>query len=498
VEPIDPNNSRDQTSTLRERFQAVTRIGLRMTRELDLDSLLELVLSESRRLTRSDAGSLWVREGDVLAFKLAQNDSTPEGARSIKAFSWPIDEHSLLGLAAFKRETLKIDDVQHHPSHARSAASAVGYPVHTMLVVPMRDHRDRVLGVLQLLNALDDRGRPVAFDPETAYLCEVLASHAATALEVARLYRQVTELLEAMVLYTAKAIDARDPATAGHSGRVSKYAVALGRHLGMDKAQLKELKFAALFHDVGKIGVPEAILTKRNKLSDEALAAIAERFEAARRAHEVEVLSSLAPQDSAQRGLEAARRTNAALDEQLEFVRRMAVPGVMSGEDLERLRALRDARFTDAGGASRSLITEDEYEALSVRRGNLTDAERTVMQSHVSQSRSMLARFPFPPELARVVDYVGMHHEKFDGSGYPDGLAGEDVPLGARIIAVVDAFDALTAQDRPYKKGISVTRSLEILSKEAQAGYWDPAVVKLLSELIESNQLKVRQAGEEG
>jgi len=479
--PLEQSHQR-----LKERFRAVTEIGMRLATELDVDALLELVLSEARRLTASDAGSLYLRAGSELAFKLAQNVSHPEQAEAVSGFRLPIDKGSLAGLAALTKTTQNISDVQRHPSYDRDVAEKVGYAVHTMLVVPMLDRKDEVHGVLQLMNAKDASGRSVAYDDETAYLAEVLACHAATALSMAQLHARVHELLEAMVRYTTRAIDARDPATAGHSGRVASYALKLGElNGGFSKAQLRELKYAGLFHDLGKIGVPEAILTKRNKLSDAGLETLAERFEAAKRSIEAQALSAAA-------GGEAAAEAWRALDEDLAFIEEVNVPRPLRPGEAERLDRIAGTAFKDTRGRARPLLTQAEHEALSVPQGNLTEAERDLMRGHVEMGRSILRRFPFTDDLARIPEYVSMHHEKYDGTGYPAGIKGEAIPLGARILAVADAFDALTASDRPYKKPIPVERSLDILTHEAAHGHWDPRVVELLRSAVAKGVIKVR------
>lgn len=481
---------------LKDRFRVVTDLARRLAAELEIDELLRLVLTEALRLTASDAGSLYTKEGKQLAFKVAQNETLPQTSVNVKEYRFPMDKHSLVGLAAYTRETLRIDDVQAHESYDRATAAKIGYDVHTMLVVPMLDHRQDVLGVLQLMNAKDDEGRIVPYGDDTAYLAEVLASHAGTALEVARLYGKINELLDAMVRYTARAIDARDPSTAGHSSRVSKYAVQLADfHGGFTKGELKAMRYAGLYHDVGKIGVPEAVLTKADKLQPDALRCVEERFESAKRAHEVEM--HLAASHGAYIDVHAAiERKNQELDSGLEFIKRIAKPSLMTDEQVETLNELAAQTFVDSRGDQRSLLEPGELESLSVRKGNLTDREREIMRSHVTMSNTILKKFPFTEELAEVPELVYTHHEKPDGSGYPRGLKNDEIPLGARILAVVDAFDALTAQDRPYKKPISVERSLEILTMEATLGEWDPDVVRLLKKAIDADHVRVTHHGE--
>ncbi|MFP6815947.1 MAG: HD domain-containing phosphohydrolase [Pseudomonadales bacterium] len=120
--------------------------------------------------------------------------------------------------------------------------------------------------------------------------------------------------------------------------------------------------------------------------------------------------------------------------------------------------------------------------ALSVRRGNLTPEERLEIQSHVNHTRDFLSVLPWPLELAGVPEIAGAHHERLDGSGYPDGLADEQIPLASRVMTVCDIYDALTSMDRPYRLAISTQAALNILEDEARLGLIDGDMVQIFIE----------------
>lgn len=484
---------RGEMAALKDQFRTVSDIGLGLASRLDPVELLPDILTAARRLTRSEAGTLYVREGDALVFAVTQNDRLErEGHRAadLPSIRLPLDASSLAGLAATERRTLNIEDASKHPSFSKASRARFGYEVVSMLVVPMVDHRGDVLGVLQLLNRQGDAGGPVPYTEGEAYLTSVLASHAASALEIARLHAELNEVFEALVRYTTAAIDARDPCTAGHSARVGAYARLLAEELGgFSRQELREIRIAGIFHDVGKIGVRECVLTKRNRLDDDAMAKVELRFEAAA---EAALGEALADGGDARAAAERARARREKLAADLEFLRRAAVPQPLTAEDVERLGRIRDDAYSDWRGRRVPLLVEAEHASLSVRRGNLTEAERREIESHVTHSYHFLRQMPFPKDLARVPELAYSHHEKLDGSGYPRGLKGDEIPLAGRILSVVDVFDALTAEDRPYKRPIPAPRAVEILEHETAAGAWDAEVVAALRRLVASGRLRSR------
>lgn len=483
MEPrVEIERLRGELALLREEFRTVSSLGMRLSSALDPAALLPTIVTEARALTRSEAGSLYVRRDDRLVFEVAQNDALVEdrdgNVDDLPKIELAIDGSSLAGLAASERRVLNIADAREHDAHSRSAKDSFGYEVVSMLVVPMIDHRGEVLGVLQLMNARDAKGRIAPYSERQDWLCEVLAAHAATAMEIARLYTELHDVFDSLVRYSTAAVDARDPCTAGHSSRVGAYAVQVGREMAcFSSDELREIRFAGIFHDIGKIGVRECILTKSNKIPPEGMAIIEARFLAACEA----LVGGAAPGAEA----DAAKGAAASLLADLEFLERVVVPAWMSDEDLARVASIGAYRWRDFRGTKHALLSADDVERLCVRKGNLTDAERREIESHASLSRSFLEQIPFSKDLARVPAFAGAHHEKLDGSGYPRGLKGDEIPVQTRILTIVDVFDALTAEDRPYKKAMSPERALAIIEHEAAGGAFDVSIVAVLRRLVE-------------
>lgn len=485
---------RRETVGLRDRFQVLSDLTLQLATELDPTALLPAVVTAARRLTASEAGSLYVRRGDRLAFAVAQNDRMePGGAPGrLPELSLPLDGRSLAGLAAVERRTLNLPDARSHESHSADTAQRFEYEARAMLVLPLIARGGELLGVLQLMNPVDAAGASATYDEAAVWMAGVLASHGATAMSIAGLHAELREVFDAIVRYSAAAVDGRDPCTAGHSSRVAAYARMVAEELGgFSSAELRELRFAGILHDVGKIGVRERVLLKATRVDPEDMAALEARLDAAAerwigRAWEV------AGGDAEHPALVEARARAEALEQDRDFLRRVNGGGWLSAEDEARVRTLAATTSTDWRGREAPLLRPDEAERLLIQKGNLTPRERAEVQEHVSLSYRFLRQIPFPVELARVPELVWSHHERMDGAGYPRRLRGDEILPAARILAAIDVYDALTAADRPYKGAMGPERALQILVRESEQGAWDPDVVAAIGRLIHAGRIRAR------
>jgi HD-GYP domain-containing protein (c-di-GMP phosphodiesterase class II) len=403
---------------------------------------------------------------------------------------------------------LDIPDAYQIPAQApyrfnRSFDEQMNYHTKSILVLPMRDHRDQIVGVLQFINRLDPtRSEPIPFGQEMGELLRAIASQAAVSIQKDLLIRDVNRLFENFVQASVKAIEQRDPSTSGHSFRVAESTVALlevlprsdlprFRDLTFDESSIKEVRYAALLHDFGKVSVRENVLLKANKLPDERIELIRYRFELHKERlrrlaveKEFELLHDGAvdlevARRRVHRELEAELHT---LDSYFQCIARANQPNVLDDGQYEDLGEIHNYAYREFDGAVTGLLTEMEVRALSIRRGNLTPEERREIELHVTNTREFLAVLPWPPELAGVPAIAGAHHERLDGSGYPDGLAGEQIPLASRVMMVCDIYDALTAMDRPYKRAISAEAALNILEDEARLGLLDEDMVRIFIE----------------
>jgi HD-GYP domain-containing protein (c-di-GMP phosphodiesterase class II) len=492
----------------------VDRFGLRLASiarllgsERRIDRLLSLILQTARELAGADAGSIYVVEGEGAArrlrFKVTQNDSV---AVDLREFLIPVDDTSIVGRCALERGVVNVSDAYAPGSafHDRSVDERLGYRTRSIVAVPMVSARDEVIGVVQLINK---KRRPstallnpaafernvVAFGTRDEERLLALAGQAGVALENALLYDEIQRLFEGFVRASVQAIEARDPTTAGHSERVATMTTELGRivshvetgpyaEVRFDDQDLREIEYAGLLHDFGKVGVREHVLVKPRKLFDKDRDLVLARFAYVRKSLEASVLERKLRLVT--EGGPAAAAGFAALDDELrhrlreldahrEFVLLANEPTVLAQGGFERLADIAAIRWVDPEGVERPLLGEEEVATLSIGKGSLTAAERLQIESHVVHTESFLRRIPWSRQLRDVPRIAGAHHEKLDGSGYPRKLRAAEIPLPARMMTIADIFDALTASDRPYKPALATERALDILKEDVRHGRCD-------------------------
>jgi HD-GYP domain-containing protein (c-di-GMP phosphodiesterase class II) len=521
MEAKSHTESRDRSlSRYRYELGELIDIAKAVTTEREVDKLLGLILEKGRFITGADAGSLYVVEGEgpdsparMLRFKLTQNDSVNFDSSE---FTVPISPRSMSGYVALNRCTLNIADVYDLPAESPYAFDSrfdetIRYRTRSMLCVPLLSRAGDVIGVLQLINKkrdadkrlLDDTDlahQVVAFDTRSEELVSMLAAQAGIALENAILHQEIQRMLEGFVRASVEAIEQRDPTTSGHSRRVAELTVALARAVEREDtgpyrevlwtpADLRELEYASLLHDFGKIGVREEILVKAKKLYPYELANVQQRFELALRAAEVDILSrklrlmerGADPEELIVLDRQLERR-RAELEQALSAIMAANEPTVLAGGDFQLVEAIARDTFPNLAGREQPLLMPNELASLSIPRGSLTSAEIDEIRSHVTHTFQFLAQVPWGKQFRRVAVIAGSHHERLNGTGYPGRLRAEEIPLQSKMMSVSDIFDALTASDRPYKKSVPLDRALDILRLEVRDHHLDPELVRIFTE----------------
>ncbi len=493
-------------SELEDQIHKLNAIGIALSSEQNLNNLLERIVREACHFTHADGGSLYIIEDKRLNFTVAQTESLQkrDGEKEpFKSFYLPLSKHSIAGYVAITGELLNIPDVYKIPPTVayqinKQFDAQNNYRSKSMLVVPMRDSSGSVTGVLQLINSLTASGEVVPFEQKYESLVLSLASQAAVAIRNVKLFAEIKNLFKSLVRYSAKAIDARSPHTAGHSGRVAKYSVRIADSINRETEgrlgethfspeEIEELRMAGWLHDIGKIGVRESVLEKANKLTRVELEVIRQRFEGIRVGiqngylrEKVQALSKgnggLVEVEKMQDEIE---RQMQEIDAAFAFVQQINVPGYLNNEALSRLQKLAERTYSDSSGELCYFLTRHEFENLSVVKGNLTPGEYEEIQAHVAYTIDILEKIPFTKDLRNIPKHAAGHHEYLDGSGYPLGLKGSEISLPARILCIADIFDALSSPDRPYKKAIPIEKTLAILQEEARAGKIDSDIVEL-------------------
>ncbi|MDT8335888.1 MAG: HD domain-containing phosphohydrolase [Desulfurivibrionaceae bacterium] len=489
------------------RNRELVKIGMALSAEKKLENLLEMIVSEARRYTNADGGTLYIKnEREELEFKIIQNDTLGiRAGRGGEHIDWaPIalregggreNHRNVSAHCALVGKAVNIDDVYSADfdfEGTRRFDAKTGYRSKSMLLVPLRGHEDEVIGVLQLLNAMDpDTGGVVGFGDLGIDDITSLASQAAIAITNVRLVKELELLFDSFLKVIATAIDEKSPYTSGHVANVAELTLKIAEEINRDRNgrfaevnfsedELAELKMAAWLHDIGKITTPEHVVDKGTKLETifDRIELVKTRLEIIKRDAEIKALKAeLAGRDG---GAEVFVDGLKQFDGLLAFLEEVNIGGeYLSDEKIEKIKEISGESYqTGAGGVP--LLNDEEIVNLSIRKGTLNDDERRIINDHVRLTQKMLTELSFPRKLKKVPEIAGMHHEKLDCSGYPNGLCAKEIPLAARILAVADIFEALTAADRPYKHGKKLSESIGILGMMVGANHLDEDVCDLM------------------
>jgi HD-GYP domain-containing protein (c-di-GMP phosphodiesterase class II) len=499
------------SDNLLHRLKDLNKIGIALSQQRDLNSLLETILVAAMRITHADAGTLYLHEQEqrVLRFEILRNntlDKAMGGTSGVPITFYPIQLYDETGKpnhamvvshSALSGETVNIPDAYmakgYDFSGTKKFDAKTGYRSQSFLTVPMRNHENEVIGVLQLINAQDQKcGAIIPFSRDDQQLLESLASQAAIALTNRHLIDQLEQLFEAFIQLINTAIDDKSPYTGGHCARVPALTMMLAEAVNrtrsgplkdfvMTDKDRRELKIAGLLHDCGKITTPVHVVDKATKLHTlfDRIQLLDTRFEVIKRDAEIAMLREIAAASADIERIEAAKQNYKAqilqLDQDREFLHHCNVGSeAMSDNAQQRVRQIAAYQWRDGDGKENNFLSEDEVENLTICAGTLTVAEREIINHHIDVTIKMLESLPWPRHLKNVPEYAGGHHERMDGKGYPRGLTREQMSVQARVMGIADIFEALTAKDRPYKKGKTLTESLTILGKFKLGGHIDP------------------------
>jgi HD-GYP domain-containing protein (c-di-GMP phosphodiesterase class II) len=376
----------------------------------------------------------------------------------------------------------------------------MGYRSKSFLTVPMKNHDNEIIGVLQLINAIDPVTQQiVAFSEAHQRLVESLASQAAVALTNKNLINGLKDLFESFIKLIADAIDEKSPYTGGHCQRVPELTMMLAeaaikssagplKDFTMTEKEVYELKIAAWLHDCGKVTTPESVMDKATKLETifDRIHLIDSRFELLKSQRENAYLRM--ELDATKNGKtlnlasldEDVKVIKEALDNDKKFIRHINVGSEsMHASDLQRVRDIANYEYINDAGQRVKFLSDNEVYNLTIERGTLTPEERQVINNHIIVTINMLNSLQYPKELRRVPEYAGGHHERMDGKGYPKGLKREQMSIPARMMGIADIFEALTSKDRPYKKAKTLSESLQILGKMKLDNHIDPDIFDL-------------------
>ncbi len=498
-----------------QRLNQLTEIGIALSQEKNLGKLLKRILDEAQSLSNCDAVSLFLidredEDNPQLVFKLAQNNSIKIDFEERR---FQLSNRSIAGYCALNQKVVNIKnayEIEGQPySFDSSFDKSMNYRTISILAIPITNNQNDVIGVLQFINRKkhfdtilsNDEvaiANVIEFDKSIEVILNALAGQAAVAIENNVLVDNINNLLDGFVHASVTAIEQRDPTTSGHSFRVADLTCALAeslqrtnvmtyQHIAYSQKQMREIRFASLLHDFGKVGVRERVLVKPKKLDDSRLEVLQYRFELEKerykRKTQEEIVRLYHQQQYQPEKLQALKQQ---LEQKLEYLDSLLAtiinanePSILPDGDFEHLQEIVKLPFENIEGKIEPIISQQDFLALSVRKGSLTEEERLEIQSHVIHTYNFLTQIPWTTELSQVADIAGAHHEKLDGSGYPRGLRADEIPFPSKMMAICDIFDALVAKDRPYKKALPLEVALKILNTEADQGYLDRALVDI-------------------
>ena len=493
-------------SDLEKQIQNLANIGLALSKERDMDKLLEMILLEAKRIANSDGGTLYMMtDNQRLKFEIIMTDSLNfhMGGTSgedipfypVKLYTDEGEENKsmIAAYVALTGETVNLPDAYKAKgfdfSGTKMFDEKTGYRSKSFLTVPLKNHEDEIIGVLQLLNAQTEKEKKIiSFGADVQQMVEALASQAAVAITNKNLIRDLEALFESFIKLIASAIDAKSPYTGGHCARVPEITIMLAEAVAATRdgpfadivfsdKEMYELKIAAWLHDCGKVATPEFVVDKSTKLETiyDRVNEVETRFAVIKRDEEIKKLkkelkiekdrslSSIEKAEKIDHLTKGYRERVRILKKDLDFIKESNIGGeFMSGDKKERVHEIANYKWKP-NGKIENFLSENEVYNLTIPRGTLTPEERKVINDHIVVTIKMLEELPYPKHLQNVPEFAGGHHETLDGTGYPKGLTKDEMSVQARIMAIADIFEALTARDRPYKKGKTLSQAMRIL-----------------------------------
>ncbi len=493
---------KEKCKFLEERIKSLNEIGLSLSREDDTNVIFELIMEEARNITHADGRTLYMMSDDEksMNFEIVRNDSmkTVMGGTSGVEITWPApplyDEEgnpnhkNVVSYAAHTGETINVKDAYTEEgfdfSGAKGFDKSTGYRSKSFLTVPLKNHENEIIGVMQLLNSINqENGKVQPFSAEMQEQIESLASQGAVALTNKRLVAELKSLFESFIQLIATAIDKKSPYTGGHCERVPEITMLLadavektteGKYADftMTEDERYELYLAGWLHDCGKVATPPHVVDKGMKLETitDRIEVVDTRFEVMKRDAEIAILKKkieLMSSDSINGEIDK-------LDEELEsqinqlnedqtFLQKTNRGGeFMEESDQKRVADIGNYKWK-LEGEEINFLDENDVRNLQIPKGTLLPEEREIINDHIVITIDMLEKLPYPKKLRKIPEYAGGHHEKLDGTGYPKGLKDEEMSVQAKMMAIADIYEALTAADRPYKDGKKLSQAMRIM-----------------------------------
>jgi len=481
-------------------FKDILTVGIQLTVEKDDNKLLNTIVEKGMQITNCDASTLYLYEDDMLKFRimrtLSQNVCRGKDGEEITDIPpVPFKEENVCAYTAIHRKVVNIEDVYNSDefdfSGPKRYDAMTGFRTQSMLVIPVENNTGELIGVLQMMNAQDEDGNVIPFDPQYEIIIRSLGSLAAIELANIQYVQEIKEQLHSFVEAMATAIDERTPYNGSHTRKVAEYATVLATKINekhqlgeteefFDDDRMERLQLAALLHDIGKMIIPRSVMNRATRLDGD-MAALEDRIALLKCYYEIDYLKQkITEQEYTEK--------ETLLDGIIEFVHRIDNAGFLQQEDFERIQELASIYYEKENGEKVYYITERERVCLSVRKGTLTDEDRKIMESHVTMTAKILSKVHFNKNYLDVPRWAAEHHEYLNGSGYPNHISGDQLDVETRILAIADIYDALTASDRPYKPPMPKAKACAILHSMVDEGKLEERFVGWLEEAVMSEE----------
>ena len=485
-------NDKQKIKSLKNRIHRLNEIGIALSTESDSNKLFEMILEEAKNITNADGRTLYSKDEDGnLKFEILRNDSMKTimgGSSNVDITFDPVrlwlddstpNQSNVSAYVALTGETVNIEDAYKEEgfdfSGTKSYDSKTGYHSKSFLTVPLKNHEHEIIGVMQLINARDENGEVISFDNDMQEQVESLASQGAVALTNKKLVGELKTLFEAFIQLIATAIDKKSEYTGGHCSRVPVITMMLAdevakvtsgkyKDFSMTEDERYELYIAAWLHDCGKVATPPHVVDKGTKLETifDRIELVKTRMEIVKRDVEIAFLKthmngSLPDFD------EEYHASIKKIDDNIEFIDSCNIGGEFMKPELQDKILTISKEKVVLNNKEQNVLTDDEVRNLNIAKGTLLPEEREIINDHISITIDMLEELPYPKKLKNIPEFAGGHHEKMDGTGYPKGLKGDHMSPQAKIMAIADIYEALTAADRPYKEGKKLSQAMRIM-----------------------------------
>ena len=485
-------SDKQKIKSLENRIHRLNEIGMALSTESDTDKLFEMILEEAKNITNADGRTLYSKNEDGnLKFEILRNDSMNTIMGGSSNINIPFDpvklwlddstpnQSNVSAYVALTGKTVNIEDAYKEEgfdfSGTKSYDSKTGYHSESFLTVPLKNHENDIIGVMQLINARDENNNVISFDSDMQEQVESLASQGAVALTNKKLVGELKILFEAFIQLIATAIDKKSEYTGGHCSRVPVITMMLAdevakvttgkyKDFSMTEEERYELYIASWLHDCGKVATPPHVVDKGTKLETifDRIELIKTRMEIIKRDIEIDFLKrhingSIPDFD------DDYKESMKKIENNIKFIESCNIGGeFMKPELQQKIIEISKAKVV-LDGKIQNILTDNEVRNLNIAKGTLLPEERDIINDHISITIDMLEQLPYPNNLKNIPEFAGGHHEKMDGTGYPKGLKAEQMSPQAKIMAIADIYEALTAADRPYKEGKKISQAMRIM-----------------------------------